>query len=146
MIDAVVGATRTPYLALHDLDANKPGASIRIRVKTFDYALRLYKEELVDRAAKRSELERALATKRAELVAAYRAELEQAIREASDQAWQGLEAAFDDYLEGDGAGPDEDGIAPPKTLRGPHPDAALVERALAARDERQSQMDLAAAE
>lgn len=52
LIDAILGASRTPYLALHDLDANKPGGSIRIRVKTYAYALERHRERLEDAAGR----------------------------------------------------------------------------------------------
>ncbi len=42
IIDRILGASRTPHLTLHDIDANKPGGSITIRVKTFAYALEEY--------------------------------------------------------------------------------------------------------
>ena len=35
---------------LHDLDANKPGGSILIRVRTYIHKLKLVEEELADRA------------------------------------------------------------------------------------------------
>ena len=43
IIDKILGASRTPHLTLHDIDANKPGGSIKIRVKTFAYTLEQYK-------------------------------------------------------------------------------------------------------
>jgi len=43
IIDKILGASRTPHLTLHDVDANKPGGSIKIRVKTFAYTLDQYK-------------------------------------------------------------------------------------------------------
>lgn len=46
IIDKILGASRTPHLTLHDIDANKPGGSIKIRVKTFAYTLEQYAEEL----------------------------------------------------------------------------------------------------
>ncbi len=46
IIDKILGASRTPHLTLHDIDANKPGGSINIRVKTFAYTLNQYKKEL----------------------------------------------------------------------------------------------------
>jgi len=46
IIDKILGASRTPHLTLHDIDANKPGGSIKIRVKTFAYTLDQYKETL----------------------------------------------------------------------------------------------------
>jgi len=47
IIDRILGASRTPHLTLHDIDANKPGGSIAIRVKTFAYALEQYRKTLV---------------------------------------------------------------------------------------------------
>ena len=46
IIDKILGASRTPHLTLHDIDANKPGGSIKIRVKTFAYTLEQYKRQL----------------------------------------------------------------------------------------------------
>jgi len=46
IIDKILGASRTPHLTLHDIDANKPGGSIKIRVKTFAYTLEQYKHTL----------------------------------------------------------------------------------------------------
>ena len=39
---------KAPYSALHDLDANKPGGSIQIRVKTYSYKLKMVEEQLAD--------------------------------------------------------------------------------------------------
>jgi len=46
IIDKILGASRTPHLTLHDIDANKPGGSIKIRVKTFAYTLEQYRKQL----------------------------------------------------------------------------------------------------
>ena len=46
IIDRILGASRTPHLTLHDIDANKPGGSITIRVKTFAYSLEQYAQRL----------------------------------------------------------------------------------------------------
>ncbi len=46
IIDKILGASRTPHLTLHDIDANKPGGSIKIRVKTFAYTLEQYSSKL----------------------------------------------------------------------------------------------------
>lgn len=46
IIDKILGASRTPHLTLHDIDANKPGGSIKIRVRTFAYALEQYAKAL----------------------------------------------------------------------------------------------------
>lgn len=46
MIDKILGSSHTPHLTLHDIDANKPGGSIKIRVKTFIYTLEQYQKTL----------------------------------------------------------------------------------------------------
>jgi len=46
IIDRILGSSRTPHLTLHDIDANKPSGSIKIRVKTFAYTLEQYRREL----------------------------------------------------------------------------------------------------
>ncbi len=69
LIDSIVKASVTPYSALHDIDANKPGGSIKIRVKTYAHRLALFEETLLDDAKKKVELERRVAEKRAELLA-----------------------------------------------------------------------------
>ncbi len=48
IIDKIIGASRTPHLTLHDIDANKPGGSIKIRVKTFAYTLDQYQRRLTN--------------------------------------------------------------------------------------------------
>ena len=98
MIDEILAAAGTPHLSLHDLDANKPGGSIGIRVKTFAYTLKLYEEHLAETAQKESELEQALRAKRVALVAAYRRRLEERIRAASPESREELKAAYDAYL------------------------------------------------
>ena len=56
IIDSIISAAQTPYSALHDIDANKPGGSIKIRVKTYAHSLGLHKERLEDVSAGKSEL------------------------------------------------------------------------------------------
>jgi predicted nucleotide-binding protein (sugar kinase/HSP70/actin superfamily) len=68
IIDSIVGTSATPYAALHDIDANKPGGSIKIRVKTYAHSLKLHQEMLEDSAAKKRELEHTLDLKRLELL------------------------------------------------------------------------------
>lgn len=76
MIDAVLQATRTPAAALHDLDANKPGGSIKIRVKTYAHSLSLERERLEAVADKSRELAWSLGNKRLALLEMRRDELE----------------------------------------------------------------------
>lgn len=68
LIDSIITAAGTPYSALHDIDANKPGGSIKIRVKTYAHSLGLHKERLEDLARRREKLERLLELKREELL------------------------------------------------------------------------------
>jgi activator of 2-hydroxyglutaryl-CoA dehydratase/predicted nucleotide-binding protein (sugar kinase/HSP70/actin superfamily) len=68
LIDSIIEASKTPYAALHDIDANKPGGSIKIRVKTYAHALRLHEERLQDTRKRKGELEHAIDRKRLELL------------------------------------------------------------------------------
>jgi len=68
IIDRITAASKTPWSALHDIDANKPSGSIGIRVKTYAHRLRLVEEELRVRRSKQRELERRVAERRAELL------------------------------------------------------------------------------
>ncbi|HEY0635976.1 MAG TPA: BadF/BadG/BcrA/BcrD ATPase family protein [Gammaproteobacteria bacterium] len=99
IIDKIIATSKTPYLAMHDLDANKPSGSIKIRVKTFAYSLELYREQLQDEAGQRSELDRAVAAKRCELVEKRLAELAQQHRTKDAISWHSLESAYRTYLE-----------------------------------------------
>ena len=105
IIDNVISKTDTPYLALHDIDANKPGGSIKIRVKTYGYTLKLYEEKLQDKAAKASELERSVAARRHELMQERTRRIEQAISSEPDFAreYDSMQAAFNEYLDQDTA-------------------------------------------
>jgi activator of 2-hydroxyglutaryl-CoA dehydratase/predicted nucleotide-binding protein (sugar kinase/HSP70/actin superfamily) len=68
LIDSIIDASKTPYAALHDIDANKPGGSIKIRVKTYAHSLKLHEERLTDSARRKEQLVVALDTKRLELL------------------------------------------------------------------------------
>jgi len=68
IIDSIVGAAGTPYSALHDIDANKPGGSIKIRVKTYAHSLGLHQERLEDMARAKAELGYRIDSKRLELL------------------------------------------------------------------------------
>jgi len=46
IIEGIVRESATPHVGLHDLDANKPGGSIKIRVKTYVHSLKLHEERL----------------------------------------------------------------------------------------------------
>lgn len=69
MIDSIIGATDTPYSALHDIDANKPSGSIKIRVKTYAHTLMMAEERLTDAATLKYKLQQAIAVKEQGLLA-----------------------------------------------------------------------------
>ncbi len=77
LIDSIIQTSATPYSALHDIDANKPGGSIKIRVKTYAHSLKLHEERLEDVARKRAELALRLDQKRLELLQLKRDQLAQ---------------------------------------------------------------------
>jgi predicted CoA-substrate-specific enzyme activase len=68
LIDSIIGTSATPYSALHDIDANKPGGSIKIRVKTYAHSLKLHEERLDDAAKKGAELHMRIEEKRLQLL------------------------------------------------------------------------------
>jgi activator of 2-hydroxyglutaryl-CoA dehydratase/predicted nucleotide-binding protein (sugar kinase/HSP70/actin superfamily) len=84
IIDSIVSAAGTPYSALHDIDANKPGGSIKIRVKTYAHSLGLHKERLDDVSEKKAELSHRIDQKRLELLGAKAKQL--AERSMKDEA------------------------------------------------------------
>jgi predicted nucleotide-binding protein (sugar kinase/HSP70/actin superfamily) len=94
IIDSVISAAGTPYAALHDIDANKPGGSIKIRVKTYAHSLGLHKERLEDVRVKKEELAHAIERKRLDLLRMKQAQL--AARSAKDE---GLEQMIGELTE-----------------------------------------------
>jgi predicted nucleotide-binding protein (sugar kinase/HSP70/actin superfamily) len=77
LIDSVIASAGKAYSALHDIDANKPSGSIKIRVKTYAYTLMLLKEKLEDQGTKKTELDQAVIAKKLELMTALREKLAQ---------------------------------------------------------------------
>ena len=49
LIDKIVTAAGMPYMALHDIDANKPAGSFGIRVRTYAYTLKRREEQMAAR-------------------------------------------------------------------------------------------------
>ncbi len=82
LIDSIIATSATPYSALHDIDANKPGGSIKIRVKTYAHSLKLHEERLDDVAKKTEELRFRVEEKRLQLLSAKRDQL--AARKSQD--------------------------------------------------------------
>jgi activator of 2-hydroxyglutaryl-CoA dehydratase/predicted nucleotide-binding protein (sugar kinase/HSP70/actin superfamily) len=81
LVDGIISASGTPYSALHDIDANKPSGSIKIRVKTFAHSLKLHEERLTDVASKKYELGMRLEEKRIELLEMKRKQMGGALTE-----------------------------------------------------------------
>ena len=114
LIDSIISTSNTPYSALHDIDANKPAGSIKIRVKTYAYSLMLRREGLEDLGTRRAELARRMEQKKLELMQARQA---QVIAEtgAADEALQSqidfLHSALSEAEEANGNGAGENGAA-----------------------------------
>ena len=60
---------------MHDIDANKPSGSIKIRVKTYAHALKLHEERLQDASKRQGQLLHAIDNKRLELLELRRQQL-----------------------------------------------------------------------
>src|SRR6185503_17502662 len=88
LIDSIISSSATPYSALHDIDANKPGGSIKIRVKTYAHSLKLHEERLEDMTLRREELTFRMEEKRLSFLELKRAQLEQ--RKQQDPALEAL--------------------------------------------------------
>ena len=130
LIDNIITASGTPYSALHDIDANKPGGSIKIRVKTYAHTLKRFEEELADRRRSGPSSSTASTDKRRELHprAARPLRERRSPMHAARQELDEIDAAFTSYLEEDtaidehreGAEPDRRDIAPPAAGRDGH--------------------------
>jgi activator of 2-hydroxyglutaryl-CoA dehydratase/predicted nucleotide-binding protein (sugar kinase/HSP70/actin superfamily) len=75
LIDSVIASAGKAYSALHDIDANKPSGSIKIRVKTYAHTLMLLREKLEDETDKKAQLELAVDKKKLELLEQLRQRL-----------------------------------------------------------------------
>jgi activator of 2-hydroxyglutaryl-CoA dehydratase/predicted nucleotide-binding protein (sugar kinase/HSP70/actin superfamily) len=71
IVDKIIASSNTPYSALHDIDAVKPFGSIKIRVKTYAYALKRREEALADLKKREEELQRRVAEKRTEFMTQF---------------------------------------------------------------------------
>ncbi len=80
LIDSIIASAGKAYSALHDIDANKPSGSIKIRVKTYAHTLMLLREKLEDQATKQVELDRAVTEKKLELMVTLQRKLASAGR------------------------------------------------------------------
>ena len=93
IIDNVINAAGTPYSALHDIDANKPTGSIKIRVKTYAHSLRLHEERLEDVALSKAELALRLEEKRIMLLELKQEQLRERTGRHSPELAQQLAAS-----------------------------------------------------
>jgi predicted nucleotide-binding protein (sugar kinase/HSP70/actin superfamily) len=84
LVDSILQTSKTPSAGLHDLDANKPGGSIKIRVKTYAHSLRMQEERLEDVAQKKRALSHSLDKKRLELLELKHGQLRGLRREDAD--------------------------------------------------------------
>jgi activator of 2-hydroxyglutaryl-CoA dehydratase/predicted nucleotide-binding protein (sugar kinase/HSP70/actin superfamily) len=84
LVDSIIEKSKTPYAALHDIDANKPAGSIKIRVKTYAHALKLHEERLQDASQKMHELAHRIDQKRLELLELKSSQMES--RRVQDEA------------------------------------------------------------
>jgi activator of 2-hydroxyglutaryl-CoA dehydratase/predicted nucleotide-binding protein (sugar kinase/HSP70/actin superfamily) len=98
LIDSIIETSKTPYAALHDIDANKPGGSIKIRVKTYAHALKLHEERLQDARKRQGELVLAIDKKRLELLELRRQQL--AARSMDDPAIEAQIAEVRERIRG----------------------------------------------
>jgi len=96
IIEGIVRESATPHVGLHDLDANKPGGSIKIRVKTWVHSLKLHEERLRDLSAKKSELAYRVDARRLALLEEKAAQL--AARRVEDAALRGQIAELAEKL------------------------------------------------
>jgi predicted CoA-substrate-specific enzyme activase len=61
VVEEIVEHSGTPYFCFKDIDENKPTGSIKIRIETIGYFLQRYREDLIDRKARRRQVESRLA-------------------------------------------------------------------------------------
>jgi predicted nucleotide-binding protein (sugar kinase/HSP70/actin superfamily) len=80
IIDSIVNTANTPYSALHDIDANKPTGSMKIRVKTYAYSLSLREEGMRELALRHRELQERIDQKQRELEEEARRRQEVSVR------------------------------------------------------------------
>jgi activator of 2-hydroxyglutaryl-CoA dehydratase/predicted nucleotide-binding protein (sugar kinase/HSP70/actin superfamily) len=102
LITNIINASATPYCALHDLDANKPAGSLKIRIDTFAYTLRRYEQALAEHAAKLDALKTLINAKRRELLRERQRHVLKLLLHGSgsDRRPLDLDAIYADYLDG----------------------------------------------
>lgn len=98
IVDQIMAVSKTPYMALHDIDANKPGGSIKIRVKTYAYTLERYQEKLNDQALQITELEKRVKEKRLALLQQHIKRFDQQLLENDESKWRHISEQYQQYL------------------------------------------------
>jgi predicted nucleotide-binding protein (sugar kinase/HSP70/actin superfamily) len=104
LIDNIISSSRTPYSALHDIDANKPAGSIKIRVKTYAHTLARHEEQLQDLAAARSDLQRRVDARRHALLRERQLAERRQREDAANQRRDEMSEAYSAYLQEDPVG------------------------------------------
>ncbi|MDH5393138.1 MAG: acyl-CoA dehydratase activase-related protein [Gammaproteobacteria bacterium] len=99
IVDQIVATSKTPYMAMHDIDANKPGGSIKIRVKTYAYTLQRYQEKLNDQLKQVNELEKRVKKKRIELLQQHIKEFDDVLRHDDRDKWKQIDEQYQRYLQ-----------------------------------------------
>lgn len=98
IVDQIMAVSKTPYMAMHDIDANKPGGSIKIRVKTYAYALERYQEKLNDQSQQLNELEKRVRQKRLELLQQHIHRFDESLYASDEEKWQQIGQQYQQYL------------------------------------------------
>ena len=99
IVDQIMSVSKTPYMAMHDIDANKPGGSIKIRVKTYAYTLERYQEKLNDRSAQINELEKRVRQKRLELIQQHIKRFNKNLFAEDEEKWEQIGQQYQEYLK-----------------------------------------------
>lgn len=99
IVDQIMSVSKTPYMAMHDIDANKPGGSIKIRVKTYAYTLERYQEKLNDRSAQINELEKRVRQKRLELIQQHIKQFNNNLLAEDEEKWDQIGRQYQEYLK-----------------------------------------------
>ncbi len=98
IVDQIISVSKTPYMAMHDIDANKPGGSIKIRVKTYAYALERYQEQLNDKSQQLNELEKRVKQKRIELLQQHIHRFDENLFASDEEKWQQIGEQYQQFL------------------------------------------------
>lgn len=99
IVDKIISTSKTPYMAMHDIDANKPGGSIKIRVKTYAYTLERYQEELHDQQKQINELDKRVKKKRIELLQQHIKNFDAALIGNDERKWNDIDQQYHDFIK-----------------------------------------------